>query len=122
MRQGRKLQGWIGVFTAFVFAFQVFLATAVATQMAATAPTDPFAICHTIPEGTGDQPAGTTHAAHHPCTICSFISAGALPPPPVTFAPVRMVRATVVWFGQRTPVSVSKQRSPHLPQGPPRIA
>jgi hypothetical protein len=36
-----------------VFAFQAFLATAVATQMAATASTDAFAICHTIPEGTG---------------------------------------------------------------------
>jgi hypothetical protein len=122
MRQGRKSQGWIGVFTAFVFAFQAFLATAVATQMAATASTDPFAICHTIPEGTGDQPAGTTHAAHHPCIICSFASIGGLAPSPITSALVRPSKTVVAVQARPARVVVSKQRSAHLPQGPPGIA
>lgn len=115
---------WVAIVAAGVFVLQLLLTGMLATQMAVAAPVDSFAICHANPEGTGDlpQPGGTTHAVHHPCIICSFVSTGALPPPLVTIAFVRVIRTAVIWQGPRAPIFVSKQRSPQVPQGPPQIA
>lgn len=109
---------------AGVFVLQLLLTGILATQMAVAMPADSFAICHAAADGPGEQPqpAAPTPAVRHLCMVCAFVSAGALPPPLVTVAPVRVIRTVVVWRGQRTPVFVSKQRSPQVPQGPPQIA
>jgi len=123
MRQGRKWRAWVGVVAAYALALQTLLTAVVATRMAA-APSDSFTICLANSDQSDDQhqPTGTTHPAHQTCIICSYASTAAVPPSAVTIAFVLIGDATVSWQTPRTPVVLSKQRSPQVSQGPPQAA
>jgi hypothetical protein len=123
MRQGRRWRAWVGVVAAYALALQTLLTAVVATKMAA-ASSDSFTICLANSDQTGDQhqPTGAAHPAHQNCIICSHASTAAVPPSPVTIAFAWIGEATVSWQMLRAPASLSKQRSPQVPQGPPQIA
>lgn len=125
MRQKHKLRTWIGALAAYAFAVQMLLTAAVATRMAVATTSDSFAICHTVSDDASTQPqspGNPTHAVHHPCIICSFAAAGALPASQATIAFARIDTVAVVWHARWTPVFLGKQRTPQIPQGPPQLA
>lgn len=123
MQDKRKLRAWIAVIAAYVIALQAFLTSVVATEMAVTMPSDRFAICLGHADGAGpQQPAGPIHVAHQACIICTFASAGALPPSAASFVFDRTNATVAPSHISVAPIHFARHRSPQIPRGPPQIA
>jgi hypothetical protein len=122
VRTKSLLRGVVGVVTGYLFAIQLILAGAVATQMAA--PSELQAICHGVDAAVSGVPQKTPaqSADHHVgCPICAFSSG--IPPLPDT-SPILPNRrslenptTTISWFTK----SSRRQHEPRSSQGPPPV-
>ena len=122
IRTESLLRAVIGVATAYLFALQLILAAAFATQMAV--PGELQAICHGVEVVLPDVPQKTPaqSADHHiGCPICAFASS--VPPLPNAFRglpnrpSLEIPAITTAWFAK----SAGKQHEPRSSQGPPPV-
>jgi hypothetical protein len=121
VRTKSLLKGAVGVATAYLFALQLILAAAVATQMAA--PNELQAICHGVEAAAPTVPEkGPVQADHHVgCPICAFASG--IPPLPDSRPSLPNRRslekpATAIFLFRK---SSRRQHEPRSSQGPPPV-
>lgn len=111
-----RLVGWVVV---YAFALNAMLAAAVATQMAAGAPGDPFAICE---GGSPHKPYGDggSHIDHQSCAICTVASFA--PPLAEASGPAAILTGAAAAFQPAATSAAAAQgrHSPRSSQGPPQ--
>jgi hypothetical protein len=113
-----RLVGWVVV---YAFALNVMLAAAVATQMTAGVPGDPFAIC----DGGGSSPhkphgGDGNRIDHQSCAICT-IASFALPLPETSGPAAILTGAAAAFQPAATSAAAAQGRhSPRSSQGPPQ--
>jgi len=119
----RKCRPWVAVAAAYAVALQMLLSAAVASQMAAAAPSGAFPICFGVVEPADAAGKGDLVPVHQASCILCTVGLSA----PVDLA-APGVRPGLAWADVVRPHPMGDPHlaqappSPRLSQGPPQIA
>lgn len=117
----RKSRPWIAMIAAYAVALQMLLSAAVASQMAAAAPSGASPICYGASlagGGTGQGDAVLLHEAS--CILCSIGLSAPVDLAVASVAPAYCVRCMIVEDVAASPSLAQAPPSPRLSQGPPQ--